>query len=167
MSTLAATLQFLIDGSFAKALDLTSPKESISISKSQAFTNGTGSNQGNEFFSDTRELNAGNSFTETLDLTSGLSNAFGETVTFIKLRMILIHNKSTSTGENLTLSGNAIANSGWLGGTTPTQIVPPNGWYIVTNPIDGFTITNTSQDQLTIDSGSDEISYDIILIGTT
>ena len=164
MSTLAATLQFLIDGSFIKALDLTSPKESIAISKSQAFANGTGSNQGNEFFSDTRTVTAS---PETLDLTSGLTNAFGETVVFAKIKAIIVHNKSTASGAILIIKGNAITNAGWISGTTPHHAIPPNGWYIVTSPVDGFTIINTTQDQLTFEPGAATITYDLIIIGNT
>ena len=164
MSTLAATLQFLIDGSLTKALDLTTPKDPIAISLSQAFANGTGSNQGNEFFSDRRTL-AGTS--ETIDLTSDLTNAFGVTIVFAKIKAIIIHNLSTATTEILTVDGNAVENAGWLTGTTPAQVIGPDGWYILTSPVDGLTITNTTQDQLTIDSGADTITYDLIIIGNT
>ena len=164
MSTLAATIHLLIDGSFTKSLDLTSPKEVIGISKSNAFANGTGSNQGNEFFSDSRQLIE---TSETIDLTSTLTNAFGETVTFIKVRAFILHVTTKTTGFSLILSGNFLTNAGWITGTTPTQIVGPDGLYVVTNPVDGYTVTNTTQDQLTIDSGSNTVDYDLIIIGTT
>ena len=164
MSTLAATLSLFIDGSLTKALDLTTPKDPLAISKSQAFANGTGSNQGNEFFSDRRTL-AGTS--ETIDLTSDLTNAFGVTIVFAKIKAILIHNLSVVSSAVLAVSGNAVANSGWIAGTTPIHVVPPNGWYILTSPVDGLTITNTTRDQLKIDSGAATVSYDLIIIGNT
>lgn len=164
MSTLAATLQFLIDGSLTKALDLTTPQETIAISILQAFANGTGSNQGNEFFSDTRTVDAS---PETLDLTSGLTNAFGVTIVFAKIKAIIVHNKNTASEAVLIIKGNAITNAGWISGSTPHHAIPPDGWYIVTSPVDGFTITNTSQDQLTFEPGAATITYDLILIGNT
>ena len=164
MSTLAATLQLLIDGTFSKALDLTSPKEVIAISKSQAFANGTGSNQGNEFFSDSRQLI---STSETLDMATGLTNAFGETVTFIKIRGFIIHVTTLTAGSILTLSGDVLTNASWISGTTPTQVVGPGGWYIVTNPVDGYAVSTPSQHELKIDSGSNTVNFDLIILGTT
>ena len=163
MGAVALVSTLTISGSYTKALDLTTPKESVSLqfpSGGQSYLNGPGSEQGNLFFADRRSLVA---TLETIDLTSTLKDAFGDTMALAKIKEIIIINNETGTGKNLTLSGNALVAFGAGGNET----VGPKGVFHRSSPIDGFTITNTTQDQLTIDAGANTISYDLIIIGNT
>lgn len=159
VSSFAQTLDLV--GVFTKALDLSTPSESISINQSQTFTDGTGSNQIGEIWHDTRTITG----SENLDLFGTLTNAFGETVSFAAVKILFIHNKATTTAFDLTLSGSFLEND-LLGGTTPTIVLGPGGVCLLTSPMDGFDVTATTDDTLTVNSGANSVAYDILLAGT-
>ncbi len=164
MATLAATTTLNLTGTYSKSRDLTVPSERIGFTipdGGQKYTNGTGANQGNAFFADKRTLTGA---PETIDLTADLVDAFGTTLAFTKIKEIIFFNTNTATGKILTISGNALADM--LGGTAPTMKIGPGGVRRLSSPVDGFTITNTTQDQLTVDPGADTITYWLIIIGT-
>jgi len=163
MGTIASFAQLLsFSGSFTKALDLTTPTEVLNISKSQTLANGTGANQANQIWSDTRSVAAA---PENLDLAAVLVDAFGDTLTFTKVKMLMVHNKSTTPGEDLTLSGNFVDND-MLGGADSTIVLGPGGICLLTSPVDGFTVTATTGDILTVDPGAATIAYDVLIVGT-
>lgn len=149
-----------LDGKFTSPLDLETPAVFIAANEDQDYNAGTGSQQGDQWFTDSRTLAA---TSETLDLTSSLTNAFGVTCDFASIKEIWVANTSTTSTENLTLSGNAML--GLMGNATHEQVVRPKGIWVVSSPVDGFTITNTTGDQLTINAGSDTITYRIWILG--
>lgn len=151
-----------ISGVFTKALDNTTPSERIFIKvPPQTWGTGTGANQANQWFSERVTLAA---TSKNLDLFGGLTNGFGETINFVTIKQILIYNRSSTATEILTISGTALTNL--LGGTTPTVKIGPSGVWTQSSPIDGYAITDSSGDVLTIDSGTDTITYDIFILGT-
>lgn len=156
--TVSRTLSYA--GSFVKSEDHGSVVKSIEVPKTQQYTHGSGSNQCNMHVDDRRSLTA---TSENIDLQATLSDAFGDTIVFTAIKEITIRNLSTVSGENLTVSGNFMG--AVLGATTHTITVPPGGEWHASSPIDGFTVTNTTQDTLTVDSGSDNISYDLVIDG--
>ena len=58
MATLQLTDASRLYGTLSGSTDLTSPADTINIVKTNVYTNGTGVNQGNEFWSDTRTVTA-------------------------------------------------------------------------------------------------------------
>ena len=102
MASFKGTTRQIIDASYTSALDLTTPIEAIGLEWAQSWTSGTGNQQANRFFSDSKAISGA----DTLDLTGGLTDAFGNTLTPTAIKMLAIRNKSTTSGENLTLSGN-------------------------------------------------------------
>ena len=88
------------------ALDLSTPDDTLSISRKMSLTGGTGVGKGDQLWHDTRTLTTGAS--ETLDLSGVLTNGLGATVNFNTVRGIAIINPSlTSTLEY----GGAAANT--------------------------------------------------------
>lgn len=144
------------------ALDLTTPINPIEIVDSKSYTNGTGSNQANEFWSDQRTLTGGQGG-ETLDIAGGLTNAFGQTITFTKVKELKIFNTSTTSTENLTLSGTFMD---VLTGGSAAKVVAPGGVYFERNPIDGFAVGAGSSDEISVFPGDDTITYNIAILGT-
>ncbi len=153
--------QKIFDLTYSKTFDLGNQTGGPRFSRSQAWTNGSGSGQGNTVFHDTRTL--ASSTAETIDLTSTLSDDFGTTILFTKVKEIWIRNNNTTTAQVMTVSGNAMG--AFLGTTTHTQEIGPTGEWGVSSPVDGMTITNTSQDQLTLTPGAYEVIYEIVIIG--
>lgn len=164
MATLAATTTLNLTGRYSKSRDLTVPSEPFGFTipdGGQKYTNGTGANQANTFFSDKRTLAGA---PETIDLTVDLADAFGTTLVFTKIKEIIILNTNPGTGEILTISGDALGDM--LGGTTPTIKAGPGGVARLTSPVDGFAIAAPSKHDLTVDPGTDTITYWLIIIGT-
>ncbi len=157
--TLSRTLVF--GGKVTQNPDLTTAAETIAISKAQTYTDGTAANQANQTWGDSHEL-VGTSI--TLDLTASLTDAFNNTITFTKIKELLIANTSIVSGETLTLTGN-FGDTAFAAGGTFSHIVPPNGIFLVSNPIDGYTVTDPTADKITINSGTDTITYHIWILG--
>ena len=157
-TTFIGTISGGLIGSYAKGTDLTTLLESINHTFSSSYTNGTGANQANAFFADTRTLAATN---ESFDLNA-ITDGYGATLNFTAVKFMYVKNKSTTAGQLLTLSGDFM--SSMDGGTGPTHAIGPSGIFFVDNPIDGFSVVNTTQDTLTI-TNAQSFSYDIILLG--
>lgn len=149
-------------GNFEGTSDLTDSIESIDIPLSKRVTNGTGTDQANEFWSDERTVTAAS---ETLNFVTGsLTNVFGDGVTLSKLKGLLIVNTSIVTGEDLTLTGDMLT-AGI--GTMTSMTLTPGGYFLITAPTDGYAIATTASDELTIDPGADTIVYKIVVWGVT
>lgn len=130
--------------------------------------NGTGDNQADKAFSNTRSLAA--SATEDLDLAGGtLIDPLGAPVTFAKIRAIIV--KAAVGNTNNVVIGGAAANAfvGPLGAANNTVAVPPGGAYKVSSPKASWPVTPGTDDLLRIaNSGAGtSVQYDLILIGTS
>ena len=77
-----------IDGLALSSLDLSTAQDPVLVALLSTLANGTGSGQASQVFTDTRTL-AG-SATEDLDLAGSLTNAFGTTLTFTKIKAIIV-----------------------------------------------------------------------------
>lgn len=164
-TTLATTLTLILSAKYNKDFDLQDAVNNLTLNKNDTLATGTGSNQADVLWHDTRSLTA---TSEDLDMAGSLTNAFGDTVTFATIKGILIHNKSTSSTEILSVGG-AAANQliNWVGNSSDIVKIGPDGILLLWNPIDGYAVTAGTGDLLKIDSGTDTIEYDIVILGTS
>ncbi len=130
-------------------------------------TNGTGANQASQQWHDRRTILA--SSNDDLDLAGVLTNAFGVTLTFTKIKAIGI--KANAANANDVVVGNAAANgvSTIFGATTHTLKIKPGGIMILTAPdVNGYGITAATADILRIANGGagSSVTYDIVIVGT-
>ncbi len=149
------------------SIDLSTPREAPTVSLNKSLTNGTGANQADVQWHDTRTLSSGAS--EDLDLGALTSTLDGSALTFAKIKAIWIKNKSTTSTEVLTV-GAAASNPwiGWLKGADDILDIGPSGVEFGWNPIDGWAVAATTGDVLKIAASSgDTIEYDIVIVGTT
>lgn len=139
-------------------------KDNVNTSQSITWTDGSGASQANKQWSKTATLTATSA---TFDL-SGLTGTFG-TVTFTKIKALVLINTSTTDGAMLTV-GNAASNV-WaapFGGSTQTVKVGPGSCLILsamTAQSTGAWTVDSSNKNLKIDAGSATITYKLILIG--
>lgn len=154
-----------IDALGLKLLDLDSATDPLIVMATGLLSNGTASGNASQMWHDTRTLGA--SATEDLDLAGSLVNAFGVTLTFVKLKCIFVRaavgntndvqvTRSASNGVPLYMaSGDGIALS-------------PGDWFVYFSPLVGKTVTASTGDLITVtnSAGSTSVSYDIVLIGT-
>ena len=160
--TFAGIIKVMIDGLYKSTGDLGTAQESIGVNVADTLASGVGDLQADRWVTDQRTVT--NPTTDTIDLTSTLADAFGNTFAPATLKGILI--RHTGTTGNLTISGNAIANAGWAGASGSHLILPGGVWFVFA-PNAGYTITNTTQDQLDVDSSAGAIVYDIYILGTS
>ena len=116
MSSLKGTTRQALDLTYTQALDLSTPTDSPGLAWNQAWTSGTGDQQANRFFSDSKAISA----IENIDLSGVLKDAFGNTLTMTAIKELWIRNKSTTSGDNLTIAGTWFLNSiltGWVDDT--------------------------------------------------
>lgn len=142
----------------------------LSIQQSMACnftTPGNGADQVNLKHSKTYTVN--NAVT-TLDLTA-LTDDYGGSVAFVKVRSVYIKNKSTTNAEILTVSPGA--SNGWtsLLGANSTLVLRPStntndGGLVVTAPSNtGWAVAANSK-TLSLDPGTANFSVDVEIMGT-
>lgn len=167
MATLNLKTKVTLDGVFADtgAVSGVDPSVVVAYQAARNLTNGTGNDQGNELFTDSQSLAA---TSITYDLEDGtLFNEFGDAITFSAIKMILIVNKATSAGFDLTVDGNWIEGE-IITGTTPNIVIPPQGIHLSTNIRAGWAVAAATADLLKIDAGgSNTVAFDLFLAGVT
>lgn len=161
-NTLTIDLIAKLEGTYQATGGLTNALETIAINYTKSLTNGTGDNKADRFF---RVSASAAAAAVTYDLDSGdLVDIYGNAITFTKIRALVIVNKSTTSGEILTIGGDWFTTK-VLSGTTPSLDIQPDSTLFLTAAIDGYVVTATSADVLSIDPGANTISYDLILVG--
>jgi len=175
-SGLTATIKASIVASTEHALDLSTVLDPLSVSEKFSPSFGSGDNAVDEIWHDRRTLAA--SANEDLDLAGVLKNARNQTVTFAKVKYMLVINTS-----DVVTTGHGVATDAQMevGGAAATQFLGPfkdatdkivlevGDCFLVTCKKAGWTVTGGSVDSLRITNtdGADALQYDIVLIGTS
>jgi hypothetical protein len=167
MATFTGSSKLMINGTLANDADIGTVQHNVSYTNTNTWSNGTGANQANMIWTDTRTINASSS--EDLDLAGGLTNGFGNTVTFTKIKGIMIKAASGNT-NNVLVGGDATSTFlTWVSAEADQIIVRPGGiFYLEAPDSTAYAVTATTGDLLHIENSSSgtSVSYDIILIGT-
>lgn len=128
--------------------------------------NGTGANQASQLFTDQRTL--GISANEELDLAGGLTNAFGATITFTKIKAIIV-SAAAANGGDIQVGGSATNGfNDWVGAVGDLVAVKPGGAFAIVAPdVNGYAVTAGTADLLKIANtdGAASATYDITIIG--
>lgn len=108
------------------------------------------------------------SATTNLDVSGSLSDAFGATLAFVKIKLFYFRNLNTTAGNTITLGGNA--NAFLLFGTgSHTHTVGPDGRLFIFEPsLAGKAVTASTGDILDIvNDTANNVTYDIAIVGTS
>lgn len=159
-------LQLAANYSPTTAFDFQSPTAPIPYGRQLAFTNGAGANQADRIFADRRVINA--STNDDLDLAGVLTDAFGASLTFARIKGIIISSDSANV-QNFSVGAGTNPFINWISGTTPAIIVRPGGLFMTLAPdATGFAVTAATGDILRVANGAGSaITYDIVLIGAS
>jgi len=162
--TLTSAIQLTTTSTELAANDLQSIRTSLTYTQTTNLADGTGNDQANVIFSDTRTLAA--SGTEDLDLAGVLTNSRGLVMTFTKIKGLIIKAASGNTND---VQVTRPASNGVPVFLAASDGVPvkPNGMFILTAPGAGITVTAATGDLLTItnSAGGTGVTYDVIIIG--
>ena len=162
----SATVAARVAATITSALDLVTAAAPLVKNVEQTFTNGTGANQINQVWSDTRTLTA--SATENLDLSGALTNAFGASVALTKVKFILV--KAAAANTNDVQVGGAATNGfdSFIGTAGDFVKVKPGGTLMLIAPdATGYAVTAATGDllKMTNGAGSTSVTYDVVIGG--
>lgn len=167
MTTLAASIALAIAGAYSNALDVGQATYPLAFAPNYVFTDGSGANQANKVWSDTRTLAA--SANEDLDLNgSSLIDAFGVAMAFTKIKAIIVVADAANTND--VVVGGAASN-GFIspfGAATDKVKVRPGGMMVLVDPsAAGYAVTAATADLLRVTNGGagTGVNYTIFLIG--
>ncbi len=161
---LTANISIAVGGSYTSTVDLMSTQATLAFgSHPVALAFGTGINQADRIFTDTRSVAAA----EDLDVSGGaLTDAFGNVFTIAKLKTLVVCAPTANTG-NIILGG--IANSVlFLSVATTTTTIKPGACFALTDPsAAGITVTNATADLIRVAPSAGTQVYDILIIGAS
>lgn len=166
--TLTSKIAVQIAATLDSALDLANVSSPLVNDSVIRLASGTTANKADKIFSDRRTLAA--STAEDLDLAGVLVDPLGATITFARIKAMLI--KASSSNANNVIVGNAASNGfvSWVGGATHTVTVRPGGLLLLAAPdLTAYAVTAATADLLHIaNSGAGtSVTYDIVLIGAS
>lgn len=165
--SLTAQIRASITATLTGSGDLGTPSVPLAITESQTWSSGTGADQADLVFADTRTLAA--SATEDLDLAGVLTNPLNATLTLAKVKAILV--RAAEGNTNNVVVGGASANGllGVFGDATDTIVVKPGGVFLWVAPGTGASVTAATGDLLKIaNSGAGTgVTYDILILGAS
>jgi hypothetical protein len=162
------TVSMAVATNLTGGLDLASQYSALSFIRGFPLDSGTGANQADKVWSDTRTITA--SGTDDIDLAGVLTDAFGAGLTFVKVKIIAVSAASGNT--NNVVVGNAAATQfqGPFGAVTHTVAVAPGGLFLVARAdAAGWPVGAGTSDLLRVTNGGagTSVTYDIVIIGTS
>lgn len=166
MPTLNGRIGVTLSMLLASALDVGSASYPVNYNADFQFTDGTGANQANRAFTDKRTLAA--STTEDIDLAGVLIDALGNTLTFDKIKALIVKADAGNVNDVLVGGAASAQASAFFGDVTDAVRVKPGGVIALIAPdASGYDITATTADLLKIaNSGAGSgVTYTIIIVG--
>lgn len=150
---------------YTNTLDLQTPTAPLNLNRQYNFQDGVGANQANRIWSDTRTISA--SGTDTIDLAGSLTDAFGQSLTFARVKAFLVA-ASPNNMNNVVVGGATNAFASWLGDASDTIVIRPGGLLMLVAPdATGYVVTGGSADEIRVanSAGGSSVTYDVIVIG--
>lgn len=164
---LSTDLNVRLAGTLTSALDLSTPTDSLVKTLHTVLTSGTGANQADMMWHDTRTLSA--SATEDLDLAASLTGPLGGTLTFARIKMVLVTAASGNT-NNVNVTRPASNGVPLFLAASDGIAVRPGGCFLwAASDSTGVAVTAGTGDLLTFtnSAGSTSVSYDVVFIGAS
>ena len=160
----SATLNLNLQALVASALDLETPQSTLNLNSLYSLTDGSGDQKYQQLYSDTRTTDGTG---ESLDLVGSLKNAFGQTISFTKIKVILIRAASTNT---LSVHVGGAATNQFVapfGAVTDLVKILPGGLILfVASNATGYACAAGSTDLLkVVASTTGSVTYDIVILG--
>jgi hypothetical protein len=138
--------------------DLGNPGKVHRWAKDVTYLNGNGSSQYNKAYSDIA------SATTSYDVAAGVTDAQGAAITMSKLGLVLAENRGTTSGDVMRVGGNA--NAVPLFNLAASYFtLGPQGFALLVNPVDGWTVTAATGDQLDLTHTTGTYDHALIVAG--
>lgn len=165
---LTSTLTAKVSAQHKKTIGTGTGTFPLSLEKTISLATGTGVNQADLLYHAQRTLTA--SSNEDLDLAGSLTDAFGATLTFTRIKAILISAAAANT--NNVVVGGAASNAfiNWVSDSTDKIIIRPGGTFaLFASDATAYAVTASTADLLRVaNSGAGSaVTYDIAIIGAS
>lgn len=149
------------------ALDLATASVPLDMTNQIRLTSGTGADQADLIFHDTRTLAA--SATEDLDLAGVLASALGTTLTFARIKAVIVSAASGNT-NNVNLTRPAANGVPLFLAAGDGIAVRPGGVFAWVAPdATAVAVTAGTGDLLTVtnSAGSTSVTYSVVIVGAS
>lgn len=165
-TSITAKVALSVVADLANSLDVGSVSYPVNYGATYLLSDGTGADQAKELWTDTRTLTASSS--ENLDLAGVLTDVFGNTLTFTKIKALIVKADAANTND-VVVGGHATAAcASFFNDATDKVKVKPGGLVAFVAPdANGYAVTATTADLLTVanSAGGTSVTYTIIVIG--
>ncbi len=166
--TLSSAINITVKTTLGKTLMGVAEALELGLTNNRTLATGTGNNQADKVFVDQRTLSASSS--EDLDLAAVLTDAYGDVVTFVRVKAIIVKAASGNTNNVLVGGASSAQMINWVGDATDVIVVRPGGIFLLAcNDATAYPVTATTGDLLKIANSSSgtSVTYDIIIIGAS
>lgn len=156
-----------LDADYTSPLDLSTTINSLGFTRQINLASGTGAGQADKIWHDERTLTASSS--EDLDLAGSLVDAFGVTLTFARIKGVVVYASPANT-NNVVIGNVTNGIIGWFGAATHTISVRPGGLFtIFATDATAYAVTASTADLLHVaNSGAGTgVTYDVAVIGSS
>ncbi|MFD3929690.1 hypothetical protein [Streptomyces sp. NPDC058614] len=146
--------------------DLSVPQDLIDYLKTLSFADGAGVGAANLLFHDQRTLAA--SGTENLDFAGTLADKFGQTLTFARIKAVLVVAAAANTNNVNFTQPAANGVPGMFLAAGDGVAVQPGGMFLWVAPsAAGAVVTAATGDLLTVTNSAagTSVTYDVIILG--
>lgn len=147
-------------------LDLVTPTAAMDLGRRIQLATGTGTGQADMIFTDTRTLSA--SGTEDLDLAGSLTGSFGNTLTFARIKGLIV---SAAAGNTNNVNVIRPASNGVPLFLASSDGIPvkPGGVFAWFAKDAGVAVTASTGDLITFTNSSSgtSVTYDVVIIGAS
>jgi hypothetical protein len=163
--TLVSNMKVILNVQQTKTLSLAQGSVPVTKVYETAYTDGTGAGKADLVFHTTRTLAGA---TDPLDLAGALTDAFGSTLTFVKIKSITISAPATNAANIVVGNGASNQFQGPFGAVAHTIAVKPGGkFHIDVGATDlGWSVVAATGDILGI-AGTSGDKYDVIIVGAS
>lgn len=165
--TLSTKMSVSLKSTLSSTLDLVTSRAPLDYTTAVSLASGTGANQADRVFADTRTLAA--SATEDLDLAGVLIDPLGATLTFARVKLVLVKAAAGNVNNvNVTRpASNGVPLFLAAGDGFPVRPGGGNLWW--SPDATGVAVTAGTGDLLTFtNSGAGtSVTYDIVIIGAS
>ncbi len=169
MATFTSKITAQIIQTLTKTVGLSEAAGSFTESTVTTLTSGTGLNQADKVWSSAARSIAASS-NEDLDLAGSLTDAFGTTITFARIKALYVAAAATNT--NNVHVGGAASNQfiNWVANSSDILVVRPGGVLLLAAPdATAYAVTAATGDLLRVaNSGAGSaVIYDVVIIGSS
>jgi hypothetical protein len=149
------------------SLDLATPKQDLDNTTRYKWATGTGADHADKMYTDENTLSA--SDTANVDLAGSLADGFGGTITFARIKMVVVKAAAGNTNDVQVTRPGSLGAPLFLAAGDGIPVKPGGLFAWVAPGATGVAVTAGSADLLTFtnSAGSTSVTYDLIIIGAS